>query len=212
MEALGGARRLDQLERVPGQEQRQGSPWPVGARPLRRRHLDGERPPEPCERVVDRPHGEGQGPRPEADAVALSDGIGRVVGGRLAPEPGNLPELDEDAGRRARRDERRLVAATVVAPVDDPETVPLERRGVAVERALLQIEREVVPALAVRGEEALDGAPGTRALDQLELPVAEEEVGPPELAVVARARRPPQPDREELLPARQRGPDRPHGD
>ena len=70
----------------------------------------------------------------------------------------------------------------------------------------------MVPPLAVRREEALDEAAAPRALDQLELPVAEEEVRPVELIVVARAGRHPGADREEPLPARQRGLDRPHRD
>src|SRR5438552_16143896 len=88
----------------------------------------------------------------------------------------------------ARMDEGGLGAVPVVAAVDDAQPVALEGRGVGAEPALLDVDREMVRALAAAGEEALDEAPRARALDQLELPVADEEVGPDELVIVAGAR------------------------
>src|SRR5207249_5010232 len=64
----------------------------------------------------------------------------------------------------------------------------LEGRGVGAEPALLDVDREMMRALAAAGEEALDEAPRARALDQLELPVADEAVGPDGLVIVAGAR------------------------
>ena len=61
-------------------------------------------------------------------------------------------------------------------------------RGVGPEPALLDVDRQMMHALAAAGEEALDEARRARALDQLELPVADEEIGPDELVIVAGAR------------------------
>jgi hypothetical protein len=54
-----------------------------------------------------------------------------------------------------------------------------------VEGILLDLEREVMEALTPAREETLDEAARLRALDQLELPVADVEVAPPELAIVS---------------------------
>src|SRR5207244_9391665 len=79
-------------------------------------------------------------------------------------------------------------AVAVIAAGDDAEACALEGRGVSAEPALLDIDREMMHALAAAGEETLDEARRARALDQLELPVADEEVGPHELVIVAGAR------------------------
>ena len=65
----------------------------------------------------------------------------------------------------------------------------------------------MVPALAVYGEEALDEASRARALDQLELPVADEEVGPDELVIVAGARLDSHADGEHAAEESERGGD-----
>src|SRR5207245_10928450 len=133
-------------------------------------------------------HGGGQGVDAEAHAVAGRDRVGRVIRGRRAVKPRDLPELDQDARRGSRRDEGGLVAVPIIAAVDDAQPVALEGRGIGAEPALLDVDREMMRALAAAGEEGLDEAPRARALDQLELPVADEEVGPDELVIVAGAR------------------------
>src|SRR5206468_5189293 len=141
-------------------------------------------------------------------SVAGRDRVGRVILGRRAVKPRDLPELDQDARRAARRDEGGLVAVPVVAAVDDAQPVALEGRGVGAEPALLDVDREMVRALAAAGEEALDEAPRARALDQLELPVADEEVGPDELVIVAGTRLDPHADGEDAAEKGERRGDR----
>src|SRR5262249_7487727 len=81
-----------------------------------------------------------------------------------------------------------------------------------IERPILDLEGEVVEPLAPAGEEAFNEAPGTRALDQLELEVADEEVGPGELAIVARPRLDPHADRQGAPEEVERRRDRGNGD
>ena len=132
---------------------------------------------------------------PEAHASLRCDRIRRDVAGGRAAEAGHLPELDEDAGRRARGDEGRLVAVSVVSAIDDAKPLALEERHVAVEPVLLDVEREMMEPLAAARDELLDEALRPGALDQLELPVADEEVGPRELPIVSGPRRLPHADR-----------------
>src|SRR2546425_447873 len=118
----------------------------------------------------------------------------------------------EDARRGARRDEGGLVAVPVVAAVDDAQAGALEGRGVGAEPALLDVDREMMHALAAAGEEALDEARRARALDQLELPVADEEVGPDELVIVAGARLDAHADGEHTAEEGERGGEGPDRD
>src|SRR5439155_1551141 len=182
------ARALDQLHLAAREPEPLEGVCAVPAALLRPRRLDREEAPEPAERRVDRAHRERHVIDAEAHAVARRDRVGRVIRGRRAVEARHLPELDQDARRGARRDEGGLVAVAVVAAVDDAEARALEGRGVGAEPALLDIDREMMHALAAAGEETLDEARRARALDQLELPVADEEVGPHELVIVAGTR------------------------
>src|SRR3989441_2627931 len=163
-------------------------------------------------RRVDRAHGERHVIDAEAQAVARRDRVGRVIRGRRAVEARHLPELDQDARRGARRDEGGLVAVAVVAAVDDAEARALEGRGVGAEPALLDIDREMMHALAAAGEETLDEARRARALDQLGLPVADEEVGPRELVIVAGARLDAHADGEHTAEEGERGGEGPDRD
>src|SRR2546428_517949 len=175
-EAVDEARRacaLDQLHLVACEPETLEVVRPVPAELLRPRRLDRKDAPEPGERRVDRAHGERQVIDAEAHAVAGRDRVGRVILGRRAVKPRDLPELDQDARRAARRDEGGLVAVPVVAAVDDAQPVALEGRGVGAEPALLDVDREMMRALAAAGEEALDEAPRALALVQLGLPAVD---------------------------------------
>ena len=160
------------------------------------RDLDGKEALKPGEGRVDRAHGECQMVDAEAYAVPGGHRIGGNVGGWRTAKPRHLPELHEDAGRRTRRDEGRLVAVAVVAAVDDAEPRVLEERHVIVEPPLLHVERQVVEPLATPCDESVDEAPRSGALDQLDLPVADEEVGPRELPIVSGPRGLPHADRQ----------------
>src|SRR5262249_10664479 len=126
------------------------------------RHADRDEAPEPGERLVDRAHGECQVVDPEADAIELGDGVGWLIHRRLRRDAGHLPELDEDPRRGAWRDERRDVAVPVVAAPDEAEPRRFECGRVWIEPPLLDLDREMMHALAAAGEEALDEASGPR--------------------------------------------------
>src|SRR5437867_1861193 len=162
------ARALDQLHLAAREPEPLEGVRAVPAALLRPRRLDREEAPEPAERRVDRAHGERHVIDAEAHPVARRDRVGRVIRGRRAVEARHLPELDQDARRGARRDEGGLVAVAVVAAVDDAEARALEGRGVGAEPALLDIDREMMHALAAAGEETLDEARRARARVELE--------------------------------------------
>src|SRR5512143_1875148 len=63
-----------------------------------------------------------------------------------SPQARVLPELDEHAVGAARRNERRLPAATDVRPVDDAHAVGFQLSQQRIE--VVDVDREVVEALA----------------------------------------------------------------
>src|SRR5262249_20406693 len=154
-----GAPRLEQLELVVGEPEVEEMVAAVPAGVPGARDRDGEEALEPGEGRVDRAHGERQVVDAEPYAVPGGDRIGRNVVGWRAAESWHLPELHEDAGCGARRDEGRLVAVAVVSAVDDAESCTLEAGDVIVEPVLLDVERQMMEPLAAPRDEPVDEAP-----------------------------------------------------
>ena len=83
----------------------------------------------------------------------------------------------------ARMDERGFVAVSFVEAADDANAVALEPLEVPCEPR--DLERQVVEPFTASGEEAFDEAPRPRTLDELDLVVADGEVGPKEFRRIA---------------------------
>jgi hypothetical protein len=79
--------------------------------------------------------------------------------------------------------ERGLVAVASVEAVDDANVVGLEPSELGSES--IDRQREVVEALAAPADEPLDEASRAGALDELDLEVADREVGPAKFGRVA---------------------------
>jgi hypothetical protein len=132
-------------------------------------------------------------------------GDGRMIGFRLEA----VPELDQRAECRTRRDERGLVVARF-EQIDDAHAAALQRIDGAIE--LGRLDREVVQPLAAFVDEALDEAARPGALDDLELEVADVEIAPGVVAGVARLTLVHHHDGKVSAKERQRGVGVPHGD
>ncbi len=136
-----------------------------------------------CEIPLEESHRRVNLPKPEREMIHLPEQS--MLGDRAAParrgEHGRialLPELHECAERRAGMDERGFVAVSFIETVDNANAVALE--PLEVPREPIDLERQMMKAFAATGEEAIDEAPRPRALDELDLEIADGEVGPEE--------------------------------